>query len=119
MILCIVTSLRLSPIGNNKWSPSSTVAVLLKISKVVFKSFKEIETKIIDVDNVEMYKPAKSQFKFCCILGYRNITNLTKFQTLKMCIVQYLDKHIFLFLLSLKYDEFGIYFLHTSIYIYI
>jgi hypothetical protein len=49
--------------------------------------YQKIETKILDVENVEIYKPAKSKFKIGCILGYRKKTNLTKNQVLKICTV--------------------------------
>jgi hypothetical protein len=45
------------------------VAVFLKKkSKNAFKYFKKFE-KNLDVDNVGVNKPVKSQFKICCILG--------------------------------------------------
>jgi hypothetical protein len=36
---------------------------LLKKSKKQFKYFKKFKTKILDVDNFEIYNPIKSQFK--------------------------------------------------------
>jgi hypothetical protein len=70
----------------------------LKISKPIFVSFKKFRTKHLGVDNVEIYRCVKSQFKINCILGYIKITNLIKFQVSKMCIVRpTLDLHIFYF----------------------
>jgi hypothetical protein len=43
------------------------VDVFKKISKKQFKCFKTIKTKIVDVDNFEIYNSAKSQFKIRCI----------------------------------------------------
>jgi hypothetical protein len=45
--------------------------VFKKESKTQVKCFKKFKTKILDVDNFEIYNPAKSQLKFWCILGYR------------------------------------------------
>jgi hypothetical protein len=44
-------------------------SVFLKNSKSTFVSFRKIRTKILDVDNVELYQCAKYQFKIRCILG--------------------------------------------------
>jgi hypothetical protein len=55
--------------GKPKWSSSSMEAVFLKNSKSTFVSFRKIRTKILDVDNVELYQCAKYQFKIRCILG--------------------------------------------------
>jgi hypothetical protein len=63
---------------------------LKKKSKMQFKCFKKIKTKILDVvDNFEIYNPAKSQLKIRCILGYRKKTNLKKIQTLKMYTIHH------------------------------
>jgi hypothetical protein len=67
--------------------------LFFKKFKKVLKCFKKIETKILHVDNVEIYKIVKSQFKIQCILGYKK-TNLTKFQVLKMCTVH--ERNFFL-----------------------
>jgi hypothetical protein len=40
-----------------------------KKMKTTFKCFKKFETKNVDVDNVGMYEPVKSQFKIHCNLG--------------------------------------------------
>jgi hypothetical protein len=56
--------------------------------------------KIPDVDNVEIYKPIKSQFKNRCILGYKKKTNLTNFQVLKMGTVHLAQIYTFVFLVE-------------------
>jgi hypothetical protein len=43
----------------------------LKITKMASICFQKIETIFLDVHNVEIYEPAKFQFKIWCILGYR------------------------------------------------
>jgi hypothetical protein len=40
-----------------------------KIFKNGIYCFKKIETKILEVDNFEIYNPVKSQFKIRSILG--------------------------------------------------
>jgi hypothetical protein len=43
-----------------------------------FKTVEELRTKILGVDNVELYHLAKSQFKICYNLGYKKLINLKK-----------------------------------------
>jgi hypothetical protein len=78
---------------------ASFVVPFKKKSKMAFKCFKKIETKILDLDNVQIYKPAKSQFKIWCILGYRKKTILIKFQILRIYIlfITHADLQICLF----------------------
>jgi hypothetical protein len=64
-------------------------------SNQTFLSFIKIRTKILCVDNVELYQSVKSQFKIWCILGYTKIINLTNFQDLKMSTVHYIQIHPF------------------------
>ena len=51
-----------------------------KKSKSALLCFKIFETKILHVDNVEIYKRANFQCKTRIILGYTKMTNVTKFQ---------------------------------------
>jgi hypothetical protein len=83
-------------------------AVSLKISKSTFVSFKKISTKIIGVDNVELYQCAKSQFKIHCILVYTKIIKMIIFRILKMCAVHHPDPHICHLFLHVKCNEFRI-----------
>jgi hypothetical protein len=43
------------------WSSSSMQPVFLKNSKIMFESFKKIGTKILEIDNYEIYYCAKNE----------------------------------------------------------
>jgi hypothetical protein len=59
-----------------RWKPEMELELhggcfFLKITKMAIICFQKIETIFLDVHNVEIYEPAKFQFKILCILGYR------------------------------------------------
>jgi hypothetical protein len=74
------------------------MAVFLKSATTSFKCFQKIKTKILYVDNVEIHKPAKSQFKILCILGYKKKTKLTFFFEIVYCSTT----HIYIFVFFAK-----------------
>jgi hypothetical protein len=55
------------------WKPQMELELhdgrFFKNSKTTFKCFKNFEIKNLDVDNVRIYNPEKSQFQIRCILG--------------------------------------------------
>jgi hypothetical protein len=91
------------------------VAVFFLNSKTAFKCFIKIETEILDVDNLEIYKTARSQFEILCILAYRKKDKSDKISSLENMYC--LSRLIFSFLLSLKYNVLDLNFLHTSLII--
>ena len=78
--------------------PGLHVARFLKYLKSTFLSVKKIKIKTLHVDNIEIYQCANFKSKFCIILGYTKMTNLSKFHYFQM--VYYIQIHIqpFLFL---------------------
>jgi hypothetical protein len=78
----------------------------LKIRNWHLNLKKKSETKTLGVDNVELYRCAKYLLKIHCFPGYTKIINLKKIQVFKSTYLS--------FLVSLKYNEFGFGFLHTS-----
>jgi hypothetical protein len=58
-------------------APKIQIAHLLKILKSAFRSLKiKIKTKIVDVDNSDIYKCAKNQSQIHGIFGSEKMTNM-------------------------------------------
>jgi hypothetical protein len=56
-----------------------------------FKCFKKIETKILNVDNFEIYNPENFQFKIWCILGYRKKEKSNKISNFENVHFEYFE----------------------------
>jgi hypothetical protein len=65
-----------------------------KFENPTFK-FKKIWKKILDVDNDELYKHAKSQCKIVFIVDYIKITKSGKFYSFKICTIHYSQIYTF------------------------